>query len=120
MSTLLLALSAANKEFPEVWLVIANPVYTAPACRTAISVVLGSKPDHPLMVPSSVANKNTDVQVSILNSVDPLYTIPVGDPAPVPEDGGTTTFKVCTLPLPSYRVDHPEASSLTQNAPPGA
>ena len=64
MSTLLLALSAAYNEFPDVWLVMARPVYTAPACRTAISAVLGSKFDHPLMVPSSVANKNKDVQVS--------------------------------------------------------
>jgi len=39
--------------------------------------------------------------VSILNSDDPLYTIPVGEPGPKPEDGGTTTFSVCGFPLPS-------------------
>src|ERR1017187_312395 len=71
-STLLLALSAAYSEFPEVWLVIASPVYDAPACRTPIKALFGEKLDQPLIVPSSVANKNTDVQVSILNSVDPL------------------------------------------------
>src|SRR5579864_1485561 len=120
MSTLLFALSAANKKLPEAWLVIASPVYTEPAERTAISVELGKNPDHPLIVPSREAKRNSEVQFSILNSEEPLYTIPVGDPGPVPDEEGTITCRVCGLPLPSYSVDQPSASSLIQNAPPGA
>src|ERR1019366_9870773 len=71
ISTLLLAASAANKELPDVLLVIASPVYTAPAVFAPINAVLGSNADHPLMVPSRVANRKTEVQLSILNSVEP-------------------------------------------------
>src|SRR5579864_2418129 len=101
MSILLFALSAANSVLPDVLLVIANPVYAAPGAVTPISAEFGLNVDQPLIVPSKVANRNTDVQLSILNSVEPLYTMPVGLPGPVPLAGGITTFKLWMFPLPS-------------------
>ena len=52
---------------------------------TAISDCDGSKCDQPWMVPSSVANRNREVQLSIWNWFEPLYTSPVGEPGPLPQ-----------------------------------
>jgi len=61
-------------KFPEVLLVMARPVWLALFFEllTPMSVRDGSKCDQPWMVPSSVENKKSDVQLSIWNSLEPL------------------------------------------------
>jgi hypothetical protein len=59
-------MSAANKKFPEALLVMASPVYIA-GCGFLLAVVSTARVAwlmfdpgvHPLMVPSSVANRKT-------------------------------------------------------------
>src|SRR5271163_187084 len=41
--------------------------------------------------------------------------MPVGVPTPVPEAVGMVTTRLCFAPVPSYNVEKPEASSLSQN-----
>jgi hypothetical protein len=63
MSTLLFAMSAAYKWFPEVWLLIAKPVNTEPLLALFTATIAWLKFDcgaHPLMVPSDVANRKMD------------------------------------------------------------
>src|ERR1700690_2839148 len=117
-------MSAAYKWFPEAVLLIANPVYAAPvgACtKGATSAWL--KFDcgaHPLIDPSSAANKNTVCFPRSSNSDDALNTIPVGDPGPFSPAVGINTFRTgFKLPAPSYKVDHPELLSLTHQGVPG-
>jgi hypothetical protein len=64
----LFALSAAKRKFSEALLVIAKPVYTAlePELSTAIMVSFRATCGaHPLMVPSSVANRKIDVPLDV-------------------------------------------------------
>src|SRR5229473_4818133 len=109
MSTLLFALSAANRKFPEALLVIANPVYTAPEFVAAMMALLGSDCGaHPLMVPSRVAKRKIEAHPCTWNSFEPFHTIPVGEPAPEPLAEGISTSKGILLPPPVYSVDQPE------------
>src|ERR1035438_5338179 len=103
ISTLLFQLSAANRKFPDALLVIASPVYTAPEPElfTAMMAEFGFDCGaHPLIVPSSVANRKIEAHPCTWNSCDPLYTIPVGEPAPCPLAGGTVTLNPSFTPAP--------------------
>ena len=50
------------------------------------ATVLVVNGDHPLMLPSKLANRKIDVQFMIWNSDEPLYTMPVGAPRPFPDE----------------------------------
>src|ERR1700676_1878112 len=71
MSTLLFAVSGANRKFPVALLVIAKPVYTAPELELFTAMIAWFGFDcaaHPLIVPSSVANRKIDAQPCPWNS----------------------------------------------------
>src|ERR1700723_2385462 len=120
MSTLLFALSAARRTFPDALLEIARPVYEAPGAVTltmaASRFTCGAQP---LIVPSRVANRKTAANPLILTSGDPLNTIPVGVPGPSPPAVGIKTLRGTLVPLASWRVDQPEVLSLIQKVPLG-
>src|SRR5215471_19979933 len=99
ISTLLPTKSAANSMFPDVWLVTAKPVYTAPGLFTAISASLKfTDGTHPLIVPSSVAKMKTAGAPWIWKSCEPLNTRPEGMPGPDPLADGTATCRLCFTP----------------------
>jgi len=91
-------------------------------------------PNKPLMVPSSVAKRNTEAHPFTLNSLEPLgsevtlKTIPVGEPGPLspfgesgpfPAVGIDTLRPVIGFPAPSYSVDQPQLLSLIHHGVPG-
>src|SRR5437868_14795702 len=85
---------------------------------------VGSTPGfHPLRVPSSVAKMNKAgaeaPSFETLKSLEPLKTIPVGEPVPLPEAVGIATSKGTFDPSALYRVDSPVTLSLTQKGEPG-
>src|ERR1700722_8773641 len=107
MSTLPFAMSAAYRKFPEALFVVASPVYIDLFDELFTAMMAWLKFDfgaHPLIVPSSVANKNADGDPPTGNSpvVELLITIPVGDPGPFSPAVGISTFSCCTgFPAPS-------------------
>src|SRR5581483_6448607 len=111
MSTLLFALSTANREFPDALLVMASAVYEAPELElsaTTIALLRFAPGDHALIVPSSESKIKNAVDPLTLNSEEPLNTRPVGDPTNALAAGGTATTSPCLTPGLLYSVDHPE------------
>src|ERR1700680_787735 len=82
---------------------------------------------QPLMVPSSVSNRNkAGPELLLADTTKPeveLVTSPVGEPTVGLKNGfapnGTVTTSGSTLPTWSYRVDTPVVLSATQNGPLG-
>src|SRR5580698_3653198 len=102
MSILLLALSAASRTFPEGLEEIARPVYEAPGVVTAIMAALGfTDGAQPLIVPSSVANRNSAGAPLILKLGDPLKAVPVGEPGPSSPFVGINTSSGTLVPCSS-------------------
>src|ERR1700757_2481842 len=102
MSTLLFALSAASRTFPDALLEIAKPVYEAPAVVTlTMAASRFTAGAQPLIVPSRVANRKNVGDPLILKSGDPLNTTPVGVPGPSPPAVGINTLRGTLVPLAS-------------------
>src|ERR1700679_2247278 len=93
MSTLLFALSAAKRKFPEGLVLIAKPVYDAPVEGTVMMAVFRFTAGfQALIVPSRVAKIKTAAEPFTLKSVEPLKTMPVGVPGPSPPAVGIATL----------------------------
>src|ERR1039457_6003659 len=86
--------------------VIASPLYTAPATLESCSALVPSAPLHPSMLPASDAKRNE----SPLNEPVPLNTCPV-----IGSEPGIETISPCFTPAPLYSVAFPAPLSDTQN-----
>src|ERR1700735_323971 len=113
MSTLLFALSAAKRKFPEGLVLTAKPVYDAPVDGTAMMAVSGFTDGfQPLIVPSRVAKMKIAGDPPTLKSEDPLKTMRVEVPGPLPLAAGIATFRGTLAPVVSYSVEKPVPLSL--------
>src|ERR1700678_1271389 len=102
MSTLLLALSAANRKLSVAWVEIANPVKDAPGVVTSTIAVSGFAAGfQPLMVPSRVAKMKIAGEPLTLKPDELLATRPVGVPGPSPPAVGIETLSATLVPLAS-------------------
>src|SRR5215472_17429848 len=100
MSTLLLALSAASRTFPDALLEMARPVKEAPGAVTLTIAASGfTAGAQPLIVPSRVANRKNVGDPLISKSEDPLNTTPVGVPGPSPPAVGINTLRGTLVPF---------------------
>src|ERR1700678_3086852 len=102
MSTLLLALSAANRKLSVALAEIAKPVKDAPGVVTSTIAVSGFAAGfQPLMVPSRVAKMKIAGEPLFSSPVEPLATMPVGWPGPLPPAVGIETLSGTLDPLAS-------------------
>jgi len=82
---------------------MASAVYMAPEAELSTATMASFGFDcgaHPLMVPSKVAKRKMAGHPCTEKSGEPLKTIPVGWPGPLPDADGTTTFNPFSRPVP--------------------
>src|ERR1700722_12131665 len=99
------------------------PVYSLPAALfTAITAL--SPEDHPEIVPSIEQNRNAGEDLSgSANSpagtmFGSIYTVPVGEPVPVPLAGGMVTWKLIASPADVTTSSSPVPVVLIQKSGP--